>query len=156
MEYLKTDGAGGVLKYPYRLSDLKSENPAVSFPRDIPENTLADYNVFPVTVEAKPAFDGYTQYLTKNPPQDIGGVWTVTWTVNDYTQQEIDDRVAGEVSGLTDRTTIDTALAMLVADIWRSLNTGVVPNQNPTMTEQEARDAVKQRLESHLRTLKGL
>lgn len=154
MKYVKVENTQA---QPYSLRQLRKDNPNTSFPADIPESLLAEYNVYPVTTEEKPVFDSYTQYLTENAPQEIEGVWTVTWTVNDFTQQEINDRVDGEVSSLTDRTNIDTALAYLVSDIWYVLNTGNVPGgADSNMTIQEARQAVKSRLKSHLQTLKGL
>lgn len=42
----------------------------------------------------------------------------------------------------------DKALAMLIADIWRSAN--------PGMTQNEARQAVRDRLETHLRNIRSL
>jgi len=154
MNYVKTDGADSVVKYPYTFADLRKDNPNTSFPQNF---TLDDMeNVFPVLVDPKPSIDASTQYVTMNAPQEISGQWRVTWTVTDYTAQELEGQAQAEADQMTAGSERDKALAMLIADIWQALNTGNVPNQNPNMTQAEARQMVRSRLEAHLRTLKGL
>jgi len=72
------------------------------------------------------------------------------------TQAEIDTQIEQAADRVTEIGEPEKALAMLVADIWQVLNTGNVPNQNPAMTQAEARQAIKDRLKAHIRTLRGM
>jgi len=143
---------------PYSWAQFLEDFPNVSLSRNkaTREEQLKAYDIHRVFYDQRPAYDPETQKLVKSAPQEVNGEWRVSFTVENRTQAEIDQRVDNEVSTLTDRTNIDTALAMLVADIWQALNTGNVPGQDPNMTQAEARAAVKARLEAHLRTLKGI
>lgn len=81
-------------------------------------------------------------------PELIDGVWTETWTVKNKPPRDFEAEVTAELDQLSgtsnDR---DKALAFLMADLWRAAN--------PGMTVQEARAAVRSRLEVHLRNIKG-
>ena len=57
-----TDGHTGVVKWPYRLSNLRQDNPQVSFPEYPDEETLTEYGVYPVT-PVVPDYDPATQLL---------------------------------------------------------------------------------------------
>ena len=82
-----------VTAFPYSVSALRRDNPNVSFPRNPSEETLAEYNVFPVIEQAAPDYDPGTQNLNHTDPILADGQWLQTWQVSDASAQEIYDRI---------------------------------------------------------------
>ena len=70
-----------VEKYPYSISDLKTDNPQVSFPSSTDANLLANWNVFAVASTTPPSVN-YTKTLTEGTPV-FDGEWKQTWVVAD-------------------------------------------------------------------------
>ena len=70
---------------PYTTGQLAEDNPKVSFPRSFPDEVLARYDVYPLTVTdgADKVADGY---------EEVSGQWQTRW--RDKTQQELDDELA--------------------------------------------------------------
>jgi len=81
MNYVKVINGTAV---PYSLSKLRSENPQTSFPEQIPDATLASYDVYPVVTGAMPE----TDIVKAGPIELIDGQWTQTYTGRDYTPEE--------------------------------------------------------------------
>jgi hypothetical protein len=79
--YVKASG-NTVQQFPYSLGNLKVDNPQVSFPDQITDETLASYGVFPVVKDPEPNFNPDTQRLeAQNNPALIGGQWRMGWNV---------------------------------------------------------------------------
>lgn len=80
--WVKTDGEGNALVYPYNLNRLRKDNPNTSFPRELSEELAAGFDVYPVTevvpehdpAEYKAVRDGVVPVLTN-------GVWTATFVL---------------------------------------------------------------------------
>ena len=66
--------------FPYTLDALKTANPNVSFPVSIPDATLAEYGVYPVTKVDAPNHDPQLVKVTMTNPTLVDGKWTQTWT----------------------------------------------------------------------------
>ena len=79
MMYVKV-ADGSVHTFPYTIDALKAANPNVSFPVSIPDATLADYGVFPVTKVDAPDHDPQLVKVTMTNPTLVDGKWTQTWT----------------------------------------------------------------------------
>ena len=77
--------------FPYRVVDLKADNPNTSFPSNPSDALLAEWDVFPVTEAAKPSYDDDQTVDRNSTPVLVNGAWIVGWTVRDLTQAEIDD-----------------------------------------------------------------
>ena len=93
-----TDG----VPVPYSYTQLRRDNPQVSFPREPSEATLAEYNVFPLVQVAPPAVTA-TQRAELGTPQLINDKWTQVWNVVDITAEldaQKDAQVAREVDVL--------------------------------------------------------
>ena len=101
MDFVKTDGSGNIVTYPYALAQLITDNPKVSFPCCFSEELAAEWNVFPVIEEEKPVYAERIQNCVKgSQPTFDGGVWTISWTISDKTAEEVlqyDDDLAAEV-----------------------------------------------------------
>lgn len=81
---------GQVDQYPYTIGDLRKANPNVSFPRNLPNDTLAQFGVYPVTIAPAPEFNARTHRLVTQQPTLVNNVWTVTKSVVAKDQTQID------------------------------------------------------------------
>ena len=70
---------GAVERFPYTLSDLRRDNPNVSFPATVPDAELASYGVERVTAATAPDSDSRTHTLERSCSL-IDGAWTEVWT----------------------------------------------------------------------------
>lgn len=90
--YVKANN-NSIIQYPYTVNDLKKDNPSTSFPKELSEATMAEFNMYPVGYEPAPVFDPNTQYIeTSAQPSLINGKWLLTKTVVNMTQEQIDAR----------------------------------------------------------------
>lgn len=75
----------------YSIGQLRRDNPQVSFPQEIPEDTLAEYSVYPVT-PAEPPSHAETEVV-----EDAGylqladGTWKQAWLVRPMNEQELQE-----------------------------------------------------------------
>lgn len=67
-----------VAQYPYSAAKLRLDNPGTSFARDLPNERLAEWGVFPVTPVSPPAA-GANQSFVEGTPVFTNGAWTQTW-----------------------------------------------------------------------------
>jgi hypothetical protein len=90
MTYVKADG-DIVVQFPFTTGQLKAENPHTGFPRELPADVLAQYNVFAVSLEAAPAIDDRTQSrnLADAPTRAVDGSWALGWVVTDKSPEEL-------------------------------------------------------------------
>ena len=68
----------------YSLSQLKKDNPNVSFPTSPSDALLSSYDVYPLVNNDRPAVD----IVETGPIQEINGVWTQTYTGRNFTAEE--------------------------------------------------------------------
>lgn len=83
---------GAVSKYPYSTYDLKKDNPQVSFPENIPDSILSQFNVFSVRPTEIPTYS-FTQGLREVNPVNNNG-WHQVWEVYDLTEKEISEKIS--------------------------------------------------------------
>ena len=99
-------------QYPYTVGDLRRENPNTSFPKNVPEATMAEYGMFPVGYEAAPEYDPLTHRLQhSSQPVLNDGKWVLTKTVVELTAAQIADRDTAkgkEVRSQRDKLIADT------------------------------------------------
>ena len=83
---------GNVDTYPYNVGKLRRDNPNTSFPKRIPDDILAEWGVYLVTVADKPSYTDRTQTVTTEAtPTGSGSSWTIGWTVSDKTSEEVQE-----------------------------------------------------------------
>lgn len=92
MYYVKLNSDGSIQKYPYKLNELKKENPNVSFPNPLTENILAEYQIFPVENVDQP-YNQQTEKISAADPVLIDGRWRQQWQVLPLSQEESDRKV---------------------------------------------------------------
>ena len=101
MSYVKASGST-VEKYPYSIGLLRKDNPSTSFPRRMPDEQLASWNVYPVTVVEDPLHNPETQKIeTATQPTFVNGAWILSKSVVDLTQEELDNRLTNKRAGMT-------------------------------------------------------
>jgi len=81
---------GAIERFPYTISDLRRDNPNVSFPATLPDTELETYGVYRVTPTSPPASDPRTDTLERSC-SFIDGTWTEVWT-----KVQLDAAVAAE------------------------------------------------------------
>ena len=82
--------------FPYSIDNLKRDNRNTSFPKNLSDELLADWNVFPVVDRPAPAYDVATQNCIQINPTLNSGEWLMTWQVSDATREQISSRLAEE------------------------------------------------------------
>jgi hypothetical protein len=81
---------GSVDQYPYSVGQLRRDNPNTSFPKKIPEATMASYGMYPVTIADEPTYDSSTHKVQQaETPTLVDGVWTITSSAVSLTAEEI-------------------------------------------------------------------
>jgi hypothetical protein len=88
--YVKIEN-GSIVKYPYSISELKTDNKNVSFPTAISSEVLETYGVF--YVQSVNHDNDYTKNYTEGLPELSGSNYVQTWTITDASQEEIDIRI---------------------------------------------------------------
>jgi hypothetical protein len=62
---------------PYTIGQLRRDNPQTSFPKSVPDEILASYDVYPVKVASRPDYDPLTQTLKQSDFYQVDGQWQV-------------------------------------------------------------------------------
>ena len=84
--------------YPYSIGDLRRDNPNTSYPANPTEQTLAEWNVFPVTDNPAPDYNPATHNRTEGDPTLIDDEWVRTWAVTPATPEQIAERANAQES----------------------------------------------------------
>ena len=66
----------------YSIGQLRRDNPNTSFPKSPSAALLADWGVYPYTVQDQPTVDYLTQTLTPAALVQVNGTWTQGWEVS--------------------------------------------------------------------------
>lgn len=90
--YVLADG-NKVVKYPYTLTDLRRDNPTVSFPVELPDSLAEEFNVFAVNEKPQPIFNPETEELVWVNPTFKNNVWEQNWSVKSLSSEEIAQRL---------------------------------------------------------------
>ena len=91
------------------IGQLRKDNPNTSFPRKVPDEILATYDVYPYTVAEQPDFNQRTQKLDVGSITQVDGAWVEGWSVTDKTAEEI--QAATDANAANVRSKRDTLLA---------------------------------------------
>ena len=83
--YLKLEN--GNIRYPYTISELKSENPNTSFPAVLTNEVLESFDVY--YVEPTEYSDDYTKNIEEGTPILSDSSYIQVWNIIDATEEEI-------------------------------------------------------------------
>ena len=84
----------------YTIGQLRRDNPQTSFPKDIPTDMLAAYDVYPVKRVPVPDHSRLTQTVKAGSPVEIGGEWVQQWDVLELPLEKAEANVRGKRSSL--------------------------------------------------------
>ena len=76
-----------VQEFPYYISQLKQDNPQISFPEVLNTETLNEFNIYEVieTTDAELIVDSKTHQRSQEVEQ-VNGLWTEVWKVTNLPQ----------------------------------------------------------------------
>jgi hypothetical protein len=83
--YLKLEN--GNIRYPYTISELKSENPNTSFPAVLTNEVLESFDVY--YVETTDYTDDYTKNIEEGTPILSESSYIQVWNITDAAEEEI-------------------------------------------------------------------
>lgn len=78
--------------YPYSFQQLKVDNPNISFPSNLTNEILNEWNVY--IVEQTPKPNDYTKNISEGTPVLENGVYKQVWNQSDATESEIEQRIS--------------------------------------------------------------
>lgn len=82
--------------FPYSVVALKKDNPLTSFPQEITNEMLAEWDVYYVVQTEVPPFVGFNEKVVPlSTPTLEEGVWTLGWEVVDKTTEDIETEGVG-------------------------------------------------------------
>ena len=103
--YVKINN-GAVEHYPYSVERLRSDNPNVSFPKELSDELLSEWGVFPVTYQNQPEYNRLTQRVDHAlEPELVDGKWVLRREVVDLSpeqQEAVDEGAAKSVRNKRD------------------------------------------------------
>ena len=134
--FVKTTN-GTVDTYPYNVGQLRRDNPKTSFPKQVPDEMLAEWNVFPVTITNRPTVD-HTKNVTEGTPVLINGTWTQVWETTDATAEEIAERTDQQANSV--RSQRDNLLSQSDWRVIKAQETGTAMSAEWVAYRQALRD----------------
>mgnify|MGYP003648951894 FL=1 len=120
-----------VTKFPYSMGALHVEYPDTSFPAAPTAETLAAFGVYKIVEATAPTVDSKTHRQSRSI-QQVDGVWTQVWTI----QQLAQDTASANVRGYRDR--------LLGASDWTQVADAPVDKTAWATYRQALRDASAQ------------
>ena len=125
--------------YPYSIDALRRDNPNTSFPANPTKQTLAEWNVFPVTDNPAPDYNPDTQNCNQVNPTLKDGEWVMTWVVTPATPEQIAGRTAAKETEVRQQRN-----ALLSACDWTQLPDAPALCSTWATYRQELRDVTTQ------------
>jgi hypothetical protein len=100
-----------VALWPYSPAALRRDHPQVSFPAEIPSETLAEFGVVEVSPVAPPTFDPLRERVAELLPTQTEAGWTQAWAVEtldaaaqaeaaERLRREYDDALTAHIDGV--------------------------------------------------------
>ena len=88
----------------YSIGQLRRDNPNTSFPKRPSDELLADWSVYPYTVQDQPTVDYLTQTLTQTALTQVNGAWTQGWEVSNLPAEDAGRNIRNQRDNLLQQT----------------------------------------------------
>jgi len=88
----------------YSIGQLRRDNPNTSFPKSPSDERLADWGVYPYTVQDQPTVDYMTQTLTQTALAQVNGAWTQGWEVSNLSVEDAGRNIRNQRDNLLQQT----------------------------------------------------
>jgi hypothetical protein len=126
------------INYPYSLQKLRDDNPQTSFPSEMTESLMNEFDIFEVRQTPKP--NDYTKNISEATPILVDGDYYQNWQQIDASTSEINARIEAkwiEIRQIRNE--------LLLECDWTQL--GDIPNETKSIWQtyrQELRDVTSQ------------
>lgn len=80
-----------ITTYPYSLEKLREDNPRTSFPSEMTESVMNEFNIYEVRQTPKP--NDYTKNISEGTPILVDGVYYQNWEQTNASESEINFRI---------------------------------------------------------------
>ncbi|WNL51036.1 hypothetical protein SCREM2_gp117 [Synechococcus phage S-CREM2] len=122
---------GSIKRYPYTLSQLKRDNPHVSFPAVPPPQLLEEFGVYRVSPKKEPEVDPGTHSVIEVSPKNVDGEWVQNWLVHPHSEERLEELRSKAATASRERRSLllaqsdwtQVADAPVDAAAWRSYRT---------------------------------
>lgn len=104
--YIKVNSDNSIHTFPYSLTDLKSDNPTVSFPRKLTSSLLADWNVYIVRTDIPDHDDRYQTVTPSDTPVLVDGTWVLSYSVSNLSESEASENTRSTRDSLLEDTDV--------------------------------------------------
>ena len=82
------------ITYPYSIKNLREDHPNISFPAELSEQMVVEWDMYEVRTTPKPS--DYTKNIVEGTPILVEGVYYQNWVQTDASQSEIDLRLSAK------------------------------------------------------------
>ncbi len=126
------------INYPYSLQILREDNPRTSFPSEMTESLMSEWNIYEVRQTPKP--NDYTKNILEGTPILVEGVYYQNWEQTNASETEINQRIQNKWEEIR-----EIRNELLKECDWTQL--GDIPNETKsiwTTYRQELRDVTTQ------------
>ncbi len=126
------------INYPYSLKKLREDNPHTSFPSEMTENLMGEWNIHEVRTTPKPT--DYTKNISEGTPILVEGVYYQNWEQTNALESEINLKIENKWNEIR-----ELRNELLIECDWTQL--GDIPESTKnlwTVYRQELRDITNQ------------
>ena len=126
------------INYPYSLKKLREDNPHTSFPSEMTENLMAEWDIYEVRTTPKPI--DYTKNISEGTPILVEGVYYQNWEQTNASESEINLKIENKWNEIR-----ELRNELLIECDWTQL--GDIPESTKnlwTFYRQELRDITNQ------------
>jgi hypothetical protein len=88
----------------YTLGQLRRDNPQTSFPKKIPDDMLASYDVYPYTRPDEPEYDFMTARVVDGDFEQVAGVWSLPYVVEELPLEQAERNIRSRRDNLLQET----------------------------------------------------
>ena len=88
----------------YSIGQLRRDNPNTSFPKSPSDALLADWDIYPYTVQDQPTVDYMIQTLTHTALAEVDGAWTQGWGVSNMSVEDAGRNIRSHRDNLLQQT----------------------------------------------------
>jgi len=104
----------------YSIGQLRRDNPNTSFPKVPSDALLADWDVYPYTVQDQPTVDYMTQTLKQTALTEVDGAWTQGWEVSNLSVEDAGRNIRSHRDNLLQQTDWMALSDVTMSPAWAS------------------------------------
>ena len=116
----------------YSIGQLRRDNPNTSFPKSPSDALLADWGVYPYTMQDRPDYDQFTQTIKQTALAEVNGAWTQGWEVSNLPVEDAGRNIRSQRDNLLQQTDWMALIDVTMEPYWREYR-----QQLRDMTAQE-------------------